>query len=64
MLAEQGGICAICLRTCRTYPNLTVDHDHETGEVRGLLCRGCNVLLGHLQDDTGSLKRAISYLNS
>jgi hypothetical protein len=48
MLEEQGGRCAICGRE----PNgqqLSVDHDHETNEVRGLLCQPCNLALGHLE---------------
>jgi hypothetical protein len=39
-----------------------IDHDHETGEVRGLLCRACNTLLGCVQDDAKLLGRAINYL--
>ncbi|MBE7186743.1 endonuclease VII domain-containing protein, partial [Jatrophihabitans endophyticus] len=42
MLAEQNGVCAICLEA----PAAHVDHDHETGRVRGLLCFNCNGALG------------------
>ncbi len=41
---------------------LCVDHDHETGKIRGLLCHNCNRALGLLQDDTTLLEKAIKYL--
>jgi len=62
---QQGGVCAICDR-----PNLTkrgmlhVDHDHKSGRIRGLLCNGCNLALGHVQDRTDLLRRAIEYLEA
>lgn len=49
LLAEQGGCCAICRRPPKRK-RLVVDHDHVTGAVRGLLCVGCNIALGHLGD--------------
>ena len=45
IIAEQGGGCAICL----TPLDLVLDHDHETGRFRAVLCRGCNVSLGYLE---------------
>lgn len=60
MLARQDGACAICLRA-QEKP-LDVDHCHESGVVRGLLCRVCNVMLGHAEDDPAVLRRAIDYL--
>lgn len=50
----QEGVCAICRKaeTSSSYGrvrNLCVDHDHETGLVRGLLCSGCNVLVGYYE---------------
>jgi hypothetical protein len=64
MLAAQDGLCAICGTTEDTQHNnvFHVDHCHATGRVRGLLCRGCNHVLGHLKDDPEALRRAISYL--
>ena len=58
ILALQNGGCAICART----DNLNVDHDHTTGSIRGLLCHGCNVGLGHFRDQTAHLEAAIRYL--
>jgi hypothetical protein len=63
LLEAQDGKCAICRRKPGAK-RLAVDHDHTTGEVRGLLDRGCNRdVLGHLREDTEALQRAIEYLN-
>ena len=65
--SKQGGKCAICgnesNNNSRTYDRLFVDHCHETGKVRGLLCSSCNHALGLMKDDTKLLKLAIDYLN-
>jgi hypothetical protein len=58
MLAEQGGACAIC----RESPALHVDHCHESGRVRGLLCFNCNGGLGQFRDRVDILEKAIDYL--
>lgn len=42
--------------------SLCVDHDHKTGKVRGLLCNGCNVALGHLKDDPERVRRLLVYI--
>lgn len=65
MLAIQGGRCFICQRVPRSK-RLAVDHDHETGEVRGLLCadseRGCNhAILGNIKD-VAMARRILLYL--
>lgn len=61
MLAGQGGHCAICPRTPEENGKLlSVDHDHETGEVRGLLCQPCNLALGHLEDHLYSVLEYLS----
>ena len=71
MLAAQGGACAICRkpetevggkRGCVTVKRLAVDHDHETGHIRGLLCRRCNTALGFFGDDVAGLWAAVDYL--
>ena len=48
LFERQGGVCALCGQSSRT--NLAVDHCHETGRVRGLLCTGCNSALGRFGD--------------
>lgn len=62
IFAEQGEVCAICKSECGTKKSLSVDHDHLTGRVRGLLCNGCNTSLGHFKDSPLLLQRAIEYL--
>lgn len=49
MLEKQNGVCAICKEECKTRQRLVVDHDHATGQVRGLLCKSCNFHLGVLE---------------
>lgn len=58
----QGGLCALCRRATGASRRLSVDHDHATGEVRGLLCRPCNTLLGHARDKLSFFRRGIGYL--
>lgn len=60
MSEEQNGQCAIC---GVTVDPLHVDHCHETGVVRGLLCGPCNTSLGGFKDDPSILQRAIAYLD-
>ena len=62
MNAKQKGLCAICGKLCKTGKRLCVDHDHETGEVRGLLCQECNCGLGLLKDNVSILEKCIKYL--
>lgn len=64
MFADQKGKCAICGKhQSELEKSLAVDHNHETGEIRGLLCTHCNVFLGHINDDYMFLNTAIKYLN-
>lgn len=58
----QGGVCYICQRATGRTRKLSVDHDHKTGWVRGLLCRVCNNVLGHLRDDQYTALRLFKYL--
>jgi hypothetical protein len=62
MYEAQRGLCYICQRANGKTKRLAVDHDHKTGEVRGLLCGPCNKYLGLLRDDPKLLQRAIMYL--
>lgn len=66
MLKEQNNKCAICGddESYQFKSVFHVDHSHETGEVRGLLCRGCNHMLGVVRDDPQILQNAIKYLSS
>lgn len=61
--AYQHGLCAIC-GTEPGVRRLAVDHDHATGEVRGLLCINCNQALGKFKDDIRVMARAIAYVQS
>jgi len=64
LLRIQDGRCAICRDRPRRY-NLAVDHDHQTGKIRGLLCKRCNHdLLGTARDSIEILERAVCYLES
>jgi hypothetical protein len=62
LYAFQDGHCYICRRATGATRRLTVDHDHATGLVRGLLCRPCNSMLGHLRDDSAAFQRVLDYL--
>lgn len=68
MLVKQGGVCAICLQAETTKSNtggnknLSVDHCHTTGKIRGLLCHHCNTGIGKFMDSIERLESAIKYL--
>lgn len=59
MLDEQDGHCAVCPSDVR----LVVDHCHDSGEVRGILCDRCNVALGAARDDATTLRALAEYLD-
>lgn len=61
MVKRQDGRCAICRRKAKT---LCVDHDHDTGFVRGLLCFRCNQALGFFSDSIQSLNKAVDYMDN
>jgi len=60
MFSKQGGCCAICQEP---HKKLHIDHCHNTGMVRGLLCSGCNLGLGHFRDNPKFMYAAIAYLS-
>lgn len=67
LLAKQNGRCPICLEAIQLsgtggMAKLAIDHDHETGRVRGLLCGTCNTGIGLLKDDVEVLARALDYV--
>lgn len=65
MLASQAGRCAACGSTDNGDPRFdtfSIDHDHETGAVRGLLCSPCNRAMGQVGDDPDRLMSLVAYL--
>jgi Autographiviridae endonuclease VII len=77
LLHEQDGRCAICRRpwqSCKPVKrardeglflhHLCVDHDHESGRVRGLLCNACNTGIGVFEEDPARLLNAVAYVQS
>lgn len=60
---SQCGRCAICDGPPIGKTRLSVDHDHTSGQVRGLLCDNCNKALGCFQDNPEIIQNAIRYLN-
>lgn len=62
LLSDQEGCCAVCgISEDELNKRLVIDHDHETGNVRGLLCPNCNVGIGMFQDDITLLRYVIEY---
>ena len=62
LVEEQHGACLICNFRPESPRQLHVDHNHQTGEVRGLLCNNCNVGLGYFADNAERLARASMYV--
>jgi hypothetical protein len=61
MILSQNNVCAICNKP--SDKTLHIDHNHITGEVRGLLCSKCNSAIGLFKEDLVALNRAIEYLS-
>ncbi len=64
LLDIQGGACFICRTALESGKSTHVDHCHETGLVRGLLCNSCNLALGHLKNSVPNATRLIEYLRN
>lgn len=64
LLQQQANACALCGSEIPGHPSghFVVDHNHNTGVIRGLLCTGCNVGLGHFRDNPALLLAAFGYL--
>jgi hypothetical protein len=67
MFTEQNGLCALCgrpgsLRSDGRVERLCVDHSHATGQVRRLLCRACNFLVGRVETQPELHAKAVEYL--
>lgn len=64
LIQAQNGLCKLCSKMLPSNPkHVHLDHSHETGAVRGVLCRNCNVGLGLFNDDATLLRRAAEYLD-
>ncbi len=63
MFAAQNGVCAICLEARPEERTLHVDHDHETGAIRGLLCFRCNNAIGSLRENSLIFEAAANYFD-
>lgn len=69
MFDRQLGLCAICkkpetMRRGNRVINLGIDHCHDTGKIRGLLCKACNRAIGQLGDSADRIRAALEYLES
>jgi hypothetical protein len=63
LLENQNHLCLLCTEDFKTYDRTPhVDHDHITGQVRGVLCHHCNLMLGYARDNVDTLQAAIKYL--
>lgn len=60
LLVKHDSNCHVCHKP--SFGRLIVDHDHVTGQIRGLLCHGCNLGIGHLQDDPEVMASALDYV--
>lgn len=60
----QKGCCAICNEPEEKFSWLCIDHDHDTGRIRGLLCPNCNRGIGLLKDNAALLERAAEYIKT
>lgn len=56
---KREGVCPVCLKN----KPLVLDHDHQSGAVRGWLCRSCNASLGHIGDTVSAAQRLVEYLS-
>lgn len=64
LVARQGGLCALC-ETPVSGKNCHLDHDHISGHVRGILCAGCNLALGHVESrGMAWVGRAFAYISA
>ena len=64
MFDEQRGLCAICFNAFKDLKSSCVDHDHDTGKVRKLLCKPCNSFLGMIDEDRNTAIRLLDYIDS
>ncbi len=68
MFEKQKGVCIICgkkeiRKNQHGVTRLSIDHDNQTGKVRGLLCSSCNIFLGHFEKNQHLILQVFGYLN-
>ncbi len=63
LLQSQDYSCGVCTKPLSDVKKIAIDHCHETGDIRGILCSPCNVAIGMLGDNISGLQKAIKYLN-
>lgn len=62
MVIDQGGLCASCKQPLGIKPqNICVDHDHDTGKVRKILCNSCNLALGYMRESPVLVSGLLEY---
>ena len=64
MYEAQRGCCALCNEPEEKFAWLCIDHDHDTGKIRGLLCPNCNRGIGLLRDNADLLRKAATYIDA
>jgi hypothetical protein len=62
IVEQQGNLCGLCRRAFKSSVDTQVDHCHQTGRVRGVLCFTCNKALGMFGDNEAGIQRALAYL--
>ena len=62
MVIDRNGLCDICSSPCPRHNKLSVDHNHNTGKIRGLLCHKCNNGIGLFNDNEELLRKAAEYV--
>lgn len=62
MMIKQNNNCSICKNKFKNSKDCNVDHNHKTGEIRGLLCYRCNTGIGYFKENVIILQEAIKYL--
>lgn len=63
LIQSQNNTCKICKAAFKRTKDIHVDHNHNTGKIRGILCSNCNRCLGLLKDNITVLQNAIEYLS-
>jgi hypothetical protein len=62
LIFKHQGRCAVCSSEAEDHHGLVIDHCHDRGVIRGLLCQGCNLALGAVKDAPDTLRKLADYL--